>query len=221
MPERSPESTPSAEQITQHIHLVHQIVSQFARSLPKSVQREDLIASGTLGLFYALRSTTHTCPEMLESYARIRIRGAIRDELRRHDWAPRQRKEPKPTGQPVGQDGNVVALRPDCSSTLPPRVQVVGFEDLPPSVEHAADSASPLEELEAHRDRELVLRALDELPPRERAVIRMRYFEDIPSKAIASALGLSESRISQLHARATARLRIVLAGMQREVKLAA
>jgi RNA polymerase sigma factor for flagellar operon FliA len=78
--------------LAEHMHLVHRIVARFARRLPRSVRREDLEAAGTLGLFNALRSSDHTCAEMFAAYARIRIRGAILDELRRNDWSPRRRR---------------------------------------------------------------------------------------------------------------------------------
>jgi RNA polymerase sigma factor for flagellar operon FliA len=64
-------------------------------------------------------------------------------------------------------------------------------------------------------------RGVDELPERERAIIRMRYFEEMPSKEIAASLGLSEARVSQLHARATARLRAILQGEEHAFEAAA
>jgi RNA polymerase sigma factor for flagellar operon FliA len=239
-------TAPTAESLAEHMHLVHRIVAHFVRRLPRSVQREDLVAAGTLGLFYALRSSEHTCPEMFASYARIRIRGSIVDELRRHDWAPRRRKEKVATSAASNasvssRPSNVVELRPRPS--LPPTataavavsngpvsiapaagrlpVQVVGFDDLPPTVTFREEGASPLEEFENKSERELLQAAMNELPPREAQIIRMRYFEGIPSKAIAEELGLSEARISQLHARATQRLKAFLADAAGELDLAA
>lgn len=215
-PTRERDTTPTDQTIRDHMHLVHRIVAHFMRRLPRSVQREDLIAAGTLGLFHALRtspSNVTSCPEMFASYARIRIRGAIVDELRRHDWAPRRRKEKLPA--------NVVPL-PAAAPQMP--VHVVGFDDLPPTLldrRFSEDAASPLDMIEARVDKELLHAALEALPEREQMIIRMRYFEGIPSKAIASALGLSEARISQLHARATVRLRAILAEARGELELAA
>src|SRR5690242_2929371 len=82
----------STSAFTSQMHLVLSIVAEFMRRVPRSVQREDLVAAGSIGLLHALRSNSHTCPEMLIGYARIRIRGAILDELRRHDWSPRRRR---------------------------------------------------------------------------------------------------------------------------------
>lgn len=207
---------PTEHDIRDHMHLVHRIVAHFVRRLPRSVQREDLVAAGTLGLFYALRTsaanvTSH--PDMFASYARIRIRGAILDELRRHDWAPRRRK--------IKEEGSNVIPFPGGAAAASPPVHVVGFDDLPPTVMLSEDCASPLERIEAAVDKERLHEALAELPEREQMIIRMRYFEGIPSKAIASTLGLSEARISQLHARATARLRAILEDSGGELELAA
>lgn len=235
-------ANPTAESLAVHMHLVHKVVAHFVRRLPSSVQREDLVAAGTLGLFFALRSSTHTCDEMFASYARIRIRGAIVDELRRHDWSPRRRRTPAPTTpandttppEPpaaIALPSNVRVLPtakaraahelPASQVETPVRVAVVGFDDLPPhqmqlalgdTGDGSGLTASPELEVEEKRTCEELRAAVAALPPRERAIIRMRYFEALPSKAIASALGLSEARISQLHARATARLREILDG---------
>lgn len=216
----------TAELITEHMPLVHGIVAQFMRKLPRSVQREDLVAAGTLGLFHALRGSSHTCQEMFIAYARIRIRGAIVDELRRHDWSPRRRRTPaSPSNAPAG-----TTSAPRLSLVPPPaettRVQVVGFDDLAPNGgEIAEDCASPLDDVVERREHATLRAAVDALPPREREIVHMRYFQGLPSKAIAHAMGLSEARISQLHARATARLKELLqdgGSLQTdEVKLAA
>ena len=72
--ERTAKAMPTSADIAEHLPLVERIVAHFMRRLPRSVQREDLMAAGTLGLFDALRWSAHTCPEMFASYARIRIR---------------------------------------------------------------------------------------------------------------------------------------------------
>lgn len=225
-------TTPTAEDIAEHMPLVQRIVAHFMRCLPRSVQREDLISAGTLGLFHALRSSAHTCPEMFASYARIRIRGSIVDELRRHDWSPRRRKDPAapaPANEVTStstSNANVTPIAAPATlqvvSSLP-RVSVVGFDDLPAAstAKLAEECASPLDDVLARRETEALHNAIDALPEREREIIIMRYFQGIPSKAIAHAMGLSEARISQLHARATSRLRELLADSDESVELAA
>ena len=233
LPPKAVITNPTAEDIAAHMPLVQRIVAHFMRRLPRSVQREDLVSAGTLGLFHALRSSAHTCPEMFASYARIRIRGSIVDELRRHDWSPRRRKDPNAppaTNNPNGP----TSIRSNVTSIVPaglqqpiaaarPRVSVVGFDDLPAgsTAGMAEDCASPLDDVLARRENEALHKAVDALPEREREIITMRYFQGMPSKAIAQAMGLSEARISQLHARATSRLRELLAESEGDVVLAA
>lgn len=196
-------ATPSSEEISRHLPLVRQVVAGFVRRLPVNVLRDDLVAAGILGLVDSLRKNGGDGGPTFESYARIRIRGAIVDELRRHDWSPRRRKE-----QGEGEGAM-------------PRVAVVGFDDLPPQIGLVEEGVSPLEHVEEKYVFEALYHALDELPARERAILKMRYFEGMPSKAIATALGLSEARISQLHARATSRLREILAAGGDVMELAA
>ncbi len=218
------QTVPSNADITEHLPLVQRIVAHFMRRLPRSVQREDLIAAGTLGLFHALRSSEHTCPEMFAAYARIRIRGSIVDELRRHDWSPRRRKETAPS------NGNAPApVSSIAGASIPPvrpRVAVVGFDDLPAgsTAGLAQEGASPLDDVLERREHDALHAAVLQLPEREREIVQMRYFQGMPSKAIAQAMGLSEARISQLHARATNRLKELLElaqGGSDSVKLAA
>jgi RNA polymerase sigma factor for flagellar operon FliA len=204
-------ANPTSNEITEHMPLVERIVSHFMRRLPRSVQRDDLVAAGTLGLFHALRASEHTCPEMFAAYARIRIRGSIVDELRRHDWSPRRRKETTPN---ANGPASVTSIVPGASiPPVRPVVAVVGFDDLPAgsTAGLADEGASPLEDVLARREHDALRAAVEGLPEREREILEMRYFQDMPSKAIAQAMGLSEARISQLHARATSRLREILA----------
>ncbi|HVH42796.1 MAG TPA: sigma-70 family RNA polymerase sigma factor [Labilithrix sp.] len=200
-----------------HMHLVLSIVADFMRRVPRSVQREDLVAAGSVGLLHALRSQKHTCPEMLTAYARIRIRGAVIDELRRHDWSPRRRRTPASsaatTGTPVITNG---PEQPEKTGVV-----VIGFDDLPPTHSLREEGPSPLEQVESRRSSVDVRRAVDKLPARERTIVRMRYFDDVSSKAIASTLGLSEARVSQLLARATSQLRQLLTEQPGELNLAA
>ena len=208
----------SSTELSAHMHLVLGIVADFMRRVPRSVQREDLIAAGSMGLLQALRSQKHTCPEMLTAYARIRIRGAVIDELRRHDWSPRRRRNHSAS---VTTLGNVAAANDAPGTEEKSGVVVIGFDDLPPTHTLCEDGPSPLEQVEIRRSSVDVRRAVELLPPRERTIVRMRYFDDVSSKAIASTLGLSEARVSQLLARATSQLKQLLTEQPNELKLAA
>lgn len=210
-----------------HMHLVLSIVADFMRRVPRSVQREDLVAAGSVGLLHALRSKRHTCPEMLAAYARIRIRGAVIDELRRHDWSPRRRRTPATGPLPVITNGPTCQSVPGAATgNQAPQgektgVVVIGFDDLPPTQPLREDGPSPLEQVESMRSSAELRGAVERLPPRERSIVTMRYFEDVPSKAIASRMGLSEARVSQLLARATQQLKQLLTEQDNELDLAA
>lgn len=206
-----------------HMHLVLSIVADFMRRVPRSVQREDLVAAGSMGLLHALRSKKHTCPEMLAAYARIRIRGAIIDELRRHDWSPRRRRTPAVPSPTIVHGRTTIngAALPNEEKSEKIGVVVIGFDDLPPAQSLREEGPSPLEQVEVQRSSHEVRNAVAKLPPRERAIVTMRYFEEVPSKAIASKMGLSEARVSQLLARATSQLRALLTEHPTEIDLAA
>jgi RNA polymerase sigma factor for flagellar operon FliA len=219
-------TTPTSQDIAEYMPLVQRIVAHFMRRLPRSVQREDLVSAGTIGLFQALRASSHSCPEMFASYARIRIRGSIVDELRRHDWSPRRRRDPIGASVIPGTGATVTSIAPPAASSIPPsrpRIAVIGFHDLPAGCTAglAEECASPLDDILERREHEALHAAVEQLPEREREIVQMRYFQGMPSKAIAQAMGLSEARISQLHARATARLKEILDDAADEVKLAA
>jgi RNA polymerase sigma factor for flagellar operon FliA len=211
------------------MHLVLAIVAEFMRRVPRSVQREDLVAAGSMGLLQALRSSRHTCPEMLVAYARIRIRGAIIDELRRHDWSPRRRRPPVTrVTTPVDAGTDVVIRTAEQTEDAyapfikeKPGVVVIGFDDLPSNQALREEGPSPLEMLEERCSSRDVRTAVTRLAPRERTIVTMRYFEEVPSKIIASKMGLSEARVSQLLARATSQLRDMLTEREGELDLAA
>lgn len=198
--------------LPEHMHLVEKVAASFRRRLPSSVQHDDLRAAGTLGLLYALRSSEHTCPEMFSAYARTRIRGAILDELRRQDHAPRRSRAaatpaPAPSANRTGPELPVPAVRPE--------IRVLGLDDAgPEDMILADDSRSPLACVSAKWSAEAVQKAVALLPNREREVIQLRYFNEVPSKEVAARMGVSEARVSQLHSRATDRLRTMLAEHQ-------
>lgn len=193
------ESTPSADLISRHIHLVRQVVVRMLRRLPPNVQRGDLMAAGVLGLIDALRKNGGDQGGAFESYARIRIRGSILDELRTQDWLPRR------TRWALSQDNKD-------SNVIP--ISILGFDDLthgdqPVDVadDNHEDAASLLEKED---ERTTVEHAIAKLPEREQVIIRMHYFSGVRFRDIGEQLGVSEPRVSQLHTRAMKQLREIL-----------
>lgn len=181
--------------------LVDRVLAREMRRLPSCVDRGDLRAAGMAALFSALRSSVHANEDMFVAYAKIRIRGAIMDELRRLDWSPRRRK-----------------VAPDATTEQVP-IRMVGIADLtdPDSqIRPSTAPASPLDEVIARRNEDALRAAVGALPEREAEVVRLRYFEDMPSKDIAAAMRVSEARVSQINASATRKLRALLEQSERE-----
>jgi RNA polymerase sigma factor for flagellar operon FliA len=190
-------NTPTREELTSYMHLVHQVVGRLLRKLPPNVLRDDLLAAGAFGLVDALRKSADRGPAF-DWYARIRIRGAVVDELRAQDWLTRRARTRIERAQAKGELGGV---------------SVVGFDDLPEAQANAfvdESATTPQEQVERNMDRLALERAVALLPEREGNIVGWHYFDGVPFKTIAVRLGVSEPRISQLHSRAMGRLREAL-----------
>ena len=188
--------SPTVEELRTFMPLVHRAVAGFVRKLPPSVQRDDLVAAGTYGLVDSLRRHKGDRGPQFEWYARIRIRGAIVDELRAQDWLTRRAR---------GHANSEV------NADAQARASFIGIDDLPGGEGSLSSSGEPvpnvLDILEQRSEREHLTKVVGDLPERERYVIVAHYFEGVQFKAIAQVLGVSEPRISQLHTRAVDLLR--------------
>lgn len=190
-------TSPTREELTSFMPLVHQVVGRLLRKLPPNVLRDDLVAAGAFGLIDALRkSADHGAA--FEWYARIRIRGAVVDELQSQDWLTRRARTRVAKAQAQGESHGAA---------------VVGFDDLPESQSQGfvdESMATPAEQVEQRMERAALERAVGLLPEREGNIVAWHYFDAVPFKTIAARLGVSEPRVSQLHARAMGRLRTTL-----------
>ncbi len=192
-----PPSPTTQEDLALYMPLVRQVVGRILRKVPPNVLRDDLLAAATFGLVDALRKSADRGPAF-DWYARIRIRGAVVDELRAQDWLTRRARTRVARAQAQGTGGSVA---------------VVGFDDLPDVQAHGfvdESAATPQEQVERRLDRAALEAAVSDLPEREAKIVGWHYFEGIPFKTIAARLGVSEPRISQLHARAIERLRVTM-----------
>ncbi|MEO6418913.1 MAG: sigma-70 family RNA polymerase sigma factor [Polyangiaceae bacterium] len=192
-------TAPSAAEILSYMPLVNQVVARFMGNLPPNVLRDDLLAAGTFGLIDSLRKNGPERGPAFEWYARIRIRGAIFDELRTQDWLSRRARS------------RVTQAAADTGTSA--RAVVIGFDDLPSSSQaHFADhnAPDPLALVVEGCDRLALTSAVASLPEREQKIIAMHYFQGVQFKAIALELGVSEPRVSQLHSRAVAMLRTAM-----------
>lgn len=200
---RAPAHTPlsaalEADLIVRYAPLVRQIAGGFQRKLPQSVLRDDLIAAGMAGLWDAIRKHGNDAGESFEWYVRVRIRGAILDELRAQDWLPR-RMRAKNTEQ-------------DRDASLPVTVIRVGdVSEWERARSWRAGTGWDAElAVEGKDTAEAVARAVERLPDRERHIVAMHYFQGVKFKELGAELGVSEPRVSQLHSRALQRLRGML-----------
>ncbi len=218
----------SNELVQTHTPLVKRIAHHLIGRLPTSVMADDMIQAGMLGLLDAARRYDTGQGASFETYATLRIRGAMIDELRRNDWAPksvhRKARNLSAAVQVVenrtgrdARDEEIMAemgisseeyhkiLRDSCNS------KIFNFDDLGTDTDPlsmiAGGSANPLDELEDERFRRRLTEAIASLPERERMVLSMYYDKELNLREIGQILGVSESRISQILSRSYARLR--------------
>lgn len=231
--------------IEQYLPLVSSIVARLAMTLPEHVDQDDLYSAGLVGLLQALRNYDPTCGASFETYARTRVRGAMLDELRKMDWVPRtvhekarkiqgvmaqleQKLGRSPTEAQMATALNISIseygkllneIRPAAFVCL----DTVSSEDdtgnLYEVVANSADE-SPLEQISQRELKQVVLERLKELPEMQRKVLALYYGEEMHLREIAEAVGLTESRICQIHAQAILSIRAYIqrfeAGLTRQ-----
>lgn len=217
--------------ITEYAPLVKRIAYHMMAKLPASVQVDDLIQAGMIGLLDAIGRYEGSYGRQFESYAAQRIRGSILDELREADWLPRslrkkmrqieaamrtleQRLGHQPSEQELSQELNM-SLEDYQEALQEARGgQLIYYEDFQEEDEdHFLDRLcgtqdnQPLDQLLEKNLREMLIDAIDKLPPREKLVMGMHYEEEMNLREIGEVLGVSESRVCQLHTQTIARLR--------------
>jgi RNA polymerase sigma factor for flagellar operon FliA len=219
---------PESQLITAHAKLVKRIAQHLMTRLPPSVQTEDLIQAGMLGLLEAAKHYDSSKGASFETYASIRIRGSMLDEIRKNDWVPRSvhrntrmisetvRKIENETGRDARD--NEVALR--LNITLEDYHQMVqdtngirvfGFEDVGMTEDTFTQGISelglsPLEGVQYEDFRSNLAKGIAGLPERERLVLTLYYEEELNLREVGEMLGVSESRASQIHSQAMLRL---------------
>jgi len=232
-------STLSADQsklVQQMAPLVKRIAYHFMARLPASVHVDDLIQAGLMGLLDAAKNFDDTQGAQFETYAIQRIRGSILDELRQADWLPRnvrknlrrieatinmleQRLGRAPKEQELADELGV-GLDEYQHMLLESRgYQLLHYEDFQESEDSdffdvfvAQNQVGPLDVLEDQRFRRALVQAIGVLPEREKIVMGLYYEQEMNLKEIGEVLGVSESRVCQLHSQAVARLRSRLRG---------
>jgi RNA polymerase sigma factor for flagellar operon FliA len=221
------------ELIVKYAPLVKYIAGRMAIRVPPNISREELISAGIVGLLDALDKFDSGMGIKFQTYAEHRIRGAILDELRKMDWIPRSvrkdihrieeaitalnsRLNRDPDDLEVAEE---MGVDMDTYHKMLSRAQGVSLLSLdkvmadgsaPAFTKQASGGPSPFDELKAKEVKHFISKVLADLSEKEQLVITLYYYEELNLKEIAAVLGLTESRISQIHSKAIIRLRAKL-----------
>ncbi len=218
--------------LEQYSDLVKRIAHHLLGRLPPSVQVDDLIQAGMIGLIEAQQNYDNSKGASFETYAGIRIRGAMLDEVRKGDWVPRSvhrnnrtinqainelgsSLKRDPTDAEVAQHLNMTTKQYHSALSDINCSRLVGIEDLGvsddviSSVEESQEN-SPFQGVADDNFRQALIDSIKELPEREALVLSLYYDEELNLKEIGEVLGVSESRVSQIHSQSMQRLRAKL-----------
>lgn len=221
--------------VQEYAPLVKRLAHHMLTRLPASVQPDDLIQAGMMGLMDAINRYQSNQGTQFETYASQRIRGAMLDELRGSDWLPRglRRKQRSIEGalrrleQKLGRAPGEREVAAELGLSLEHYQEMLGeargaqliyAEDFgdPESSDSLFDNHSaapeddPLSRLKDERLRQALATAIGKLPEREKTVMGLYYEQDLNFREIAAVLEVTESRVCQLHSQAVARLRAKL-----------
>ncbi len=221
--------------ITEYGPLVRRVASQMIAKLPANVELDDLIQAGMIGLFDAMSRYQSDQGAQFETFAMQRIRGAMIDELREADWLPRSVRRNQRTIETAIRKLEQRLKRPPNEREVAAELgmSIEDYQQMLGSARGAqlvyldevgnqdgeegfldrhlvADEADPAKMLRDDRFREALIGAIEDLPEREKNVMGMYYEQEMNLKEIGAVLGVTESRVSQLHSQAVARLRAKL-----------
>lgn len=214
--------------VEKYAPLVKRIAYHLMGRLPPSVQADDLIQSGMIGLLEAARNYDETQGASFETYAGIRIRGAMLDEIRKNDWVPRSvHKKSRMLAEVVreienrtGRDARDSEIAEALGITTDEYHKLlketggqrifsfdeIGLDGTSLSETYADERIGPLEGLQSEGFRKQLMEAIASLPERERLVMGLYYDEELNLREIGAIIGVSESRVSQIHSQAVIRL---------------
>ena len=225
----------SEESLREHLPMVRFLAIRIHERLPQQVEMEDLISAGIVGLMDALQKFDSTKKVQFRTYAQFRVRGAMLDSLRSLDWGPRDlrrkgraveeairslstRLGKAPTEHEVAKEmgldlhayqqllGELSGLELGSLNVMP--ADDAGVEAL--ALIPAGPEDDPFLQCQGNEMRRLLADAIAELPERERMVLTLYYYEELTMREVGATMGVVESRVSQLHSAAMARLRVAL-----------
>jgi RNA polymerase sigma factor for flagellar operon FliA len=221
-----------ATAIKTYAPLVRRMAHHMLAKLPANVEIDDIVQAGLIGLMDAVSRYEDNQGAQFETYATQRIKGAMLDELRAADWLPRSvRKNQRQIDAAIGKLQHKLKRQPNDAEiakelgmaigdyhemlTDARGAQLVHFEDFGGSDEddnyldrHCPDlRGEPFEQIRDARFKKALVGAIQDLPERERNLMGMYYEQDMNFREIAEVLGVTESRVCQLHTQAVSRLR--------------
>ena len=221
------------EVVDRYAPLVKRIAHHLLLRMPASVQIDDLIQSGMIGLLEAAKKYDVSKGASFETYAGIRIRGSMLDEIRKGDWAPRSvHRKSRRVAEAIklieartGKDARDQEIAKELDIDLNAYYAILqdasgsrlfSFDDVMEGDDSAIETAAgelpgPCDGLQRDSFKEHLAAAISNLPEREKLVLALYYDEELNLKEIGEVIGVSESRVSQIHSQAALRLRARLA----------
>lgn len=235
-----PKDAPMAQReqeasLQRYAPLVKYVVDRIATTLPKSIEKDDLVNTAIIGLFDALEKYDPDRGTKFETYAIWRIKGAVLDELRSMDWVSRTTRRKarnlervcSALDQKLGRAASEVEIAREMGLSLHELLRLI--EEVRGTVVLSLDQAVPIDEdhdlsgladmleddhapdalhlIEEEENRKLLLQSINSLTEQERLVVALYYYEEMTLKEIGETLHISESRVSQIHTKAVLRLR--------------
>ncbi len=231
--------------VKQYAPLVKYVAGKVAIGMPHNVEFDDLVGFGVFGLFDAIEKYDPTKHVKFKTYAVTRIRGSIFDELRSIDWVPRsvrqKSREVEDTIRSLESRLGRAASDEEIAKAMSMNVQEFqslilkisstsilslndvwysGEDDDQISIVESVESPTSLNPdtiVEREEIKRVIVEAISELPEKEKKVLILYYYEDLTLKEIGHVLGVTESRISQLHTKAVMRLRSKLTNVKKGI----
>ena len=226
------------EVIIRYSPMIKYVANRIAMRLPPHIEVDDLISVGVLGLMDAITKYDSSRGAKFKTYAEFRVRGAILDELRSLDWVPRSIRQKAsqvdkvvqglqaklrrtPEDEEVAQEMGLSLDQFHETLNETKSIPIFSLEDLGIAKE-SGDQQSLLDCLAGKADadpqtqvrlvelKEIIAKAIDALPEKERLMVSLYYYEELTMKEIGAVLDITESRVSQIHSKAVYRLRTKL-----------
>ena len=226
------------EVIKRYSPMIKYVANRIAMRLPPHIEVDDLISVGVLGLMDAISKYDSSRGAKFKTYAEFRVRGAILDELRAMDWVPRSIRQKassvdkvvqtlqaklsrSPEDEEVAEEMGISLDQFHDTLNETKSIPVFSLEDLGIAKESGEQQslldclagkadADPQTQIRLIELKEIIAKAIDALPEKERLMVSLYYYEELTMKEIGAVLEITESRVSQIHSKAVFRLRTKL-----------